>query len=442
MSTTSGLPSLSTSHSHTLYSHKPVTPLFFIVDDLLPTTSQSIAPSPNALPLDYIPTCVEIYEFPLVVPWKFPLMHKIGNNGVMYLWQIGFDGSNLLISHGTHGSMTLDPPTKVTENSSGKSMLQQGYQEALSKFRNKFYDGYIRVGSTETPMIKAMKGVPYKQGSVKKFPVLISPKLDGIRILISISKTGDISFRTRLNRSLTHFTTIEEQIKKILMYLPPGCTLDTEFYCHGMNLQQIISAVKTTERIHPDLDKIKCNIFDIFYPENPPSEIRYQLLYSIFSKMNEEDIEYPNLALVPQYLVHSHEQIIATKDHFVKCGFEGAFFRLCANGAKPGTKEYEMSQYKPGRCTRAFKVKDFQDEEGIIVGVVAAEGSEQGLALLVIRDKLNIETVIRFGAAEDRLKWMGEPRLVIGKKFTFKFVNRGENGKPRQPTGVGFRDYE
>ena len=415
--------------------------IFVIEEDIQQPQPQLSEYNQNVLPLDWIRNCIPINEFPQVIPWKFPLIYKIGNNGVMYLWQIGFDGEKLLISNGTVGSVTVDP-WKITENNSGRTMMEQGYQEAFAKYRNKFYDGYIQVGSNQPPMVKSMKGSIYKQGCIKSFPVYVSPKLDGFRLLVQHMGGTAISCRTRMNRKITHLKLIEEQVIKLFAYLPAYSTLDGELYCHGMTLQEIISAVKTVNFVHSELPKIVFNIFDIFFLDNPPTEIRYEILKSSYNRLQEAGEVCPNLAIVPHYPAHSHEQIIYYKDAFISYKYEGAFVRLCSNGALPGSKEYENSRYKFGRCTRAFKVKDFMDEEGIVVGVVSAQGSETGAALLIIKDKLGIQTAIRFGTIEDRCKWMTNPNLVVDKKFTFKFVKRGETGAPHQPTGVGFRDYE
>jgi ATP-dependent DNA ligase len=390
---------------------------------------------------DSIPT-VPVDQVPDVCPWKFPMMYKIGNNGVMYIWQVGFDGRNLMICYGTTNSSTIDL-REVCVNTSGRTMMQQGHLEAMAKYKDKFYEGYIQVGSVEPPMVKLMKGYPYKAGCINKFPVLVSPKLNGTRCAGQHIGNGKVSCRSYLNNPITHLSAIEKDILALSTYLPAYTTLDGELYCHGMTFHGIISATKTVNSDHKDLNRIQFCIFDAIYDENPSSEIRYNRLVSAYQRLQEErGSPCTNLVIVPNYAANSHEDLVAYKDYFISMGYEGLAIRRMANGAIPGSKEYELSRYKPGRSTHFYKFKDFIDEEGIVVGVKETKGKESSMAKLIIRDQYGIDTPIRFGTASDRRAWLQQPQLVIGRAFTFKYEKRSEDNRPIQPTGVAFRDYE
>lgn len=464
MSTLTGLKPIGSNSSPTSHSTSgpKSTSLFRIENDddlsnvtsTLGTLSLNSFPQPNVL--NYLPKIstlsnnilpdsmllIRVDEVPPSSPWKFPMMYKYGNNGVRYLWQIGFDGSKMVILHGPDTTTTID--TRMVEtNTSGRNIYQQGYLEALAKYKNKFFTGYVQVGSSNPPMIKGMKGYPYKPGCIKRYPVLVSPKLDGTRFLGQPMGGTTVSCRSYLNRPITHLKHIEEEILALSVYLPAYITLDGELYRHGMGFHQIISATKTVKSDHPEVKLIQFNIFDTYYDLNPPAEDRYNMLISATQRLKEETgKELQSIVIVPKYIAYSHDDIVKYKNYFISLGYEGTVIQHMANGAKIGTKPYEMSRYKPGRSTHIYKYKDFIDEEGIVIGVSDAEGKESGAGLLIVQDKYNIRTRIRFGTLAERRDWLRNPSLVMGKRFTFKYYERSEDNAPIQPTGVAFRDYE
>lgn len=411
----------------------------------------------TALPEEMVQ--IRVDQDPVSKMWKLPLMFRIGNNGVTYIWQIGWDGTKLRILHGPVSCTTVDPHD-VETNTSGRSLDQQALQEARAKYKNKFYDGYLMAGSSDPPHSKGMKGYPYK-GQKLHFPVLISPKLDGIRLLVQHKGGKKVECRTYLNRELTHLTEIQKETLELFSYLPAYSTLDGEMYNHSMTFHEIASAVKTLNYDHPERVNIHYYIFDIITEENPPSEERYEMLLSSYTKyVNEANASQSsegsqemttsptrsrrvsNVFLVPQYVAHSHDDLESYFDEFVSLGYEGLIIRRMGQGQDSRSKGFDMARYKAGRSTRLFKMKVFHDEEATVIGVESAKGKEAGAALLIIRDGYGVETTIRFGTMEERAQWMKTPSLVIGKIITFKHVGRSADNHPIQPTGKCFRDYE
>ena len=378
---------------------------------------------------------------PTQMAWKLPLMFKYGNNTVMYLWQIGFNGMRLYVMHGPAETTTV-VSKEVKTNTSGRSLQEQALLNARAKYKNMFFNGYVQVGSTDTRMIKGMKGYPYKPGVMKGKAWLASPKLNGIRLLCQHKGGNVMETRTYLNRVYKHFTLIVEQLIKLSVYMDGLITYDGELYKHGMEFYDISSAVKTQNYDHPQLPLINYCIFDYWSEENPHAEERYKRLCAAYQQLVSDGETLPNITIVPQILINTEEQAIALKNYYVDLGFEGLVIRRAAGNSPVGSRDFDMSKYKHGRSTRLYKIKDFIDEEAEVIGVISAEGKEEGQALLVIKDDQGIVTNIRFGQAEERMSWFQNPALVVGKKFTFKYFERGPLGAPIQPTGVGFRDYE
>lgn len=394
-------------------------------------------------------------QTPTTPTWKLPVMYREGNNGVLYLWQIGFDGTQLVRLHGPTTTTTINT-REVELNSSGRGLPEQALLVARNKFKSKFQAGYQIAGATDPPHVKGMKGQRYTPGCVKRWPVLGSPKLEGARLLTQHVGGRRVVCRSYLNTIYTHLIYIESEVLDFMPYLPAFTTLDGEMYHHGMSFQRIISAIKTMNSVHPDMKQIQYHIFDMVCEDNPPSEERYAILQGAYNKWQEDrqhlrqqrDPKLPPLeeldiiSIVPQTPLYDDTQVIALKDFYVSHGYEGLYLRPMANGELPGSKAYEESRYYYGRSSRVFKVKDFIDEEGIVVGVEEGKGKDRGTAKLLVQDPSGNIVTVRFGSQEDRTSWLAHPEMVVGQPFTFKYAERSSYGKAQHATGVGFRTYE
>jgi len=380
---------------------------------------------------------------PTTTKWALPMMFHISAKGVAYGWQLAFNGTHLQRIYGTTNAPQY--ADKVVEtNSSGRTINQQAYLHATRAFILKYREGYQLPGATEPPMVTGMKGHPYKEGMIKKWPAMASLKLDGVRGLFQQVGPGKGVLKSYKNCEFGHMTAIIEQLNEFMPYLPPYAVLDGELYCHGMPFHEVTSAVKTNKTLHPELHRIKFHIFDIYYEANPPTETRYLLLKKAYDAFKAAGGNVDNFLVLTKWYVRSHADILKHVRLVIdKGGYEGLVLNRCGNGSKPGSLEYRMSQYSFGRSNRIMKLKDRIDEEGTVIGVIPAKGKEKELGLLVIKDKFGFEINIRLGEIAERTAWLKNPSLVIGKELTFQHIGRHpDSNKAIQPTGVAFRDYE
>lgn len=387
--------------------------------------------------------CIGINETPTCDYWKLPPLYKFGNNGLLYLWQIGFSGDSLYIVEGLHTSLKVDP-RKVETNKSKRSLLEQALQEANTRHKDKVLAGYLVCGSNDTGMAKGMKGVHYHPRYAEHFPMLGSRKLNGIRLICQI-QNGVLVMMSYLNRSFGHMKYIKKEMEMFSTFFDPGTTFDGEMYYHGMELYEIEGPVRTVIGEHPDQYKIIYYIFDVILDAPTPAETRYSILQTAYNKWTVSGYTPKNVIYVDAYPIMSEKEAYQAKEYYVKQGYEGLMLKRIAwtgTNEPPSKERYEMSLYKAGRSVRSLKLKDFFDEEGIVVGVKAAKGKESNLAMLLILDGYGVTTPIRGGADSERAKWLQNPASVIGRPYTFKHVGRSDKNKPIQPTAVGFRDYE
>lgn len=373
--------------------------------------------------------------------WVLPLLEKTGNDGLLHIWQVGYDGQHLKILHGNVDTYSVEERVVVT-NSSGKDRDKQALQEARYKHNNKVHEGYQDPEGEQTvTFTKAMKGYPYKEGDIKNWPVLVSPKFNGIRLLCRIGEGGEIDMRSYLNRTYNHLKSIRDEMGILFRYLPKGTMTDGELYNSEMTLQQISSAVKTVKRIHPDQGRISYCLFDIATPDNPPSEIRVKILEEAFQRFRNERPNDCHLHNVQHTKVNDHSELMEINRQAVQIGYEGLVIRLMANGSSEGSNQYEMSRYKTGRSRRIFKVKNFHDEETTVIDVIPARNEKDACKLLVRGDD-GYQIPIRFGTMEEKRLWFRNPHLVKGKRLTIRYPEKSVYGIPQQAVGVAFRDYE
>ena len=379
-------------------------------------------------------------ETPTQAAWKFPPLFRKDAKGKESTWQIGFDGNNrLVMQFGKVGGVMRITQTQVVPKAK-RSMLEQALQEARHRYDEKIRkDGY-HIETEEAPEIpQPMLANTWDPNKTKiTYPVLAQPKLDGIRCLAYLQE-GDVYFRSRNNKPYYFLNHIRERVKIFLSFLPNGTILDGEFYSFLLTFNEITSIVRQQKKPHPREELISYFIFDLILPENPGFRQRYQILVDAYNAYSEAgyvnfneagEVDDP-IRVVASTEAFSKEDLLEFHDEYVQLGYEGLIIR------KPD------SPYKFGRGSNILKYKEFQDEEGEIVDVEEATGTEEGAAILIIRDPRGNEVPVRFRAPiEERRKWLKNPELVLGKRATVRFQELSPDGVWRFPVGVSIRDYE
>jgi DNA ligase-1 len=269
-----------------------------------------------------------------------------------------------------------------------------------------------------------------------RFPVLATPKLDGIRVLKVDGKAVTRKFKPVPN------TYIREMLEK---YLPDG--VDGEVMTPG-TFNDIQSKVMSFD----GEPQFSFYMFDYVKDDlgKPYSERVSDMHNAIKTKPTFEVI-----ALKP-VKIHSVEELLAFEKECLRQGYEGVMIR------QPDSK------YKCGRSTPKeqilMKLKRFLDAEAIVVGFEEKmhndniqEQDEFGLAKrsskkdglvpantlgsLVVEDQ---KTKVRFGIGtgfDDALKqeiWDNRDSY-INKLVKYKYQSVGVKDAPRFPVFLGFR---
>lgn len=311
------------------------------------------------------------------------------------------------------------------------------------------------------PMLAAKAGAL----SLLRYPVLATPKLDGIRCMTLEPDYGNnvIAMASIQCQGVTRrLNPIGNQWirSKLDQYCPPGLdgeiitgeTIDGEFTPHKFN--QISSDVQSYE----GFPEFRYVVFDYGHNHSlvPPfPQIGYWKRCRQLEEMNLPDF---CIKLMPM-LIKDAPDLSAYESACLLKGFEGVMIRT------------PDSPYKFGRSTLReqwlIKIKQFLDAEAVVTGVyekmhnanpgersvtgalersshqenMVPTGTLGGLEVKDIKTGVSFNVGSGFTDA-DRHHFWAQGSTLIGKIITYRYQPYGVHEKPRFPIFRGFRSPE
>lgn len=397
---------------------------------------------PQELPDDF--ESIGQGELPRFVKWKKTPLYKFDANGLRRVWQVGFDGINILRLSGTLNTTQIKPRT-VETNSSGRTLAEQALLQSSKMYKDKIKKGSYCPMTDELyrPVLKGMRGQHLKPNSTADWDagMIADIKLDGIRMLCFFDG-ATVRLQSNGNESYDHLAHIKNEIVEFTYYLPINSVVDGELYNKNMTLPEINSAVRTYKTFNPESLRICYYIFDLDWPTTPRPvvEDRHEMLVRAYTAYTTDK---PNsyLQLVPKWKVFSYEQAVKDMKSAIENGYEGLILRHPGRGVTD-PKKRKRSEYIYGSKTIAiYKLKETITDEAPIVGVTHEMGDTR-LGNLQICDQISGAVLtIRGGDEASRMYWLQNPASVIGRILQFKYAIRDKRtGIPQQPTIVGFRE--
>ena len=278
-----------------------------------------------------------------------------------------------------------------------------------------------------------------------KFPMMASPKLDGIRAVILNGKLLSRSLKSIPNKYTRLLFENKSQYEGLDGELIVGSPTDPK--CFNNTTSGIMSELGKPE--------VKYYVFDQIpeYSGQPP-ECGFKNRYK---DLQDSQHLFKNIVLVPQKMVWSLPELEEFEQECLSQGYEGVIIK------DPN------SPYKYGRSTvkegYMLKVKRYKDSEAIILSVeellsnnneatrdelgkIKRSNAKAGmipqniLGALIVKDiKTNIEFNIGTGFDENQRKdlWVNQ-KAIMGKIVKYKYFAYGAVDKPRHPVFLGFRD--
>jgi len=383
---------------------------------------------------------------------QFPTLHGEGVLGKTKVWTISVedrDGSGVIII--TRGYLDGKMQTSEKVISQGKNIgkknettpVQQAVSEARASWIKMKESGYAEVNGAveeEEPSgclaipsgaISRGKGIAsdvplpmlaheyQKRGKGFPFPCFTQPKLDGTRC-VGIPNKGLFS---RLRKTIPHMEHIIAELNR----LPADLILDGELYTNELTFQEIVGLVKKETLKAGDLEKqrkIKYHVYDLIQGDS--YDQRHRSLQALFASNS-----FQHLVLVRTFPCGSEAEMKEQHARFVADGYEGIMLRNPAG------------MYKNVRSADLLKYKEFFDDEYEVVGFKDGEGAEKGCVLWMCKTEKGDTFHCRpRGTHEERAELFKKGSTYIGKKLTVRFQELTDDGIPRFPVGIAFRDYE
>jgi hypothetical protein len=287
-------------------------------------------------------------------------------------------------------------------------------------------DSRAKAISTDVPLPMLAHDY-HKRGKDIVFPCFVQPKFDGTRCVAVCGPGGGLFSRNRkAYPNLGH-------IKALIAALPAGLILDGELYSDELTFQEIVGLVKS-EKLKPAQvaaePKVSLWTYDVIYPEKGFRE-RWVLLNELATKFGFGGAG-SAVRLVVTELCAAAGDVKGFHDRFVGEGYEGCMLRN-AKGA------YNIGH----RCKELQKYKEFEDAEYKVIGFAEGDGVEKGCVIWICATGDGKEFRCRpRGTHEERRELLKAGDSYVGKKLTVRYQELTDEGLPRFPVGLAFRDYE
>ena len=258
-----------------------------------------------------------------------------------------------------------------------------------------------------------------KRGHNIKFPCYVQRKYDGTRCIA----IGGGLF-SRMRKAFPNL----EHIKAELAALPADLALDGELYSDTLTFQEIVGMVRRETLKDGDAAKqlqVQFHVYDIV--SDQPYEERLGRLQALMAAFNFRYIK-----LVKTEVADSVEDVKRLHVTYVSEGYEGIMLRNADGRYAVGARSADLQKYK-----------EFLDSEYKVVGYKEGEGLEAGCVIWLCQTAVGQQFACRpRGTREERQSLFANGPAYIGKPLTVRYQELTDEGLPRFPVGIAFRDYE
>lgn len=251
------------------------------------------------------------------------------------------------------------------------------------------------------------------------YPILATPKIDGIRCLVIQGKAVSRTLKPIQNHYIRK--TLEDSLSKNLSCLDGELTTLTSF-------QETASDVMS----HDGMPFFKYKVFDAFNFAVPDETYTQRIV-------RLEELTLPSFCeKVLPVMITNAEELLRYEAQCLRDGYEGVMIRS------------PHSPYKMGRSTTKegwlLKIKRFEDSDATIIGFEELMHNDNTaanmLGAFIVRD-INTNRCFNIGTGfTDKIRievWYNK-KNYINKIVKYKFQPYGVVNAPRCPVFLGFRD--
>lgn len=350
------------------------------------------------------------------------ILYKKDSKGKIRYLKIYSEGSTIINEAGIIGT---DNPVIHRKEAKAKNIgksnettpEEQADLEIISYGKKKLDEGYkLTIEEAENDkVILPMLAKDYNKESKKIDWVdcYVQPKLDGMRCLAYL-KNDEIILLSRKGVEIENMDHIKKDLEGIFE-LFPDVILDGELYVHGEGFQTNMSYIKKYKAGFSE--RISYCVYDLISEESFYNRHSYlnNILYSI---------ELVSIKIVNRRKVGNFNQIQENHSEYLSQGYEGTMVRW-------GNEPYKID----GRSSNLLKYKDFIDIQLPLLDVIPAEQ----------RPEWGIPVFEGFRAGvrmthEERIDLLENKTDYIGKIAEIRFFEYTDDGLPRFPILIGFRN--
>ena len=364
----------------------------------------------------------------------FPTLYKRTAGGVEWQWTISVDGSVIIKRWGRiNGTIRETREIIKAGKNAGRANAttpeQQAVAEAASQWELYLKKGYVksldsaRKGNVHSIIeggIFPMLAHRYDKYAEKiSWPAYAQPKLDGHRcIAVIMNEKCTLWSRTRKSiGSVPHIIAAIETCG-----LKNG-VLDGELYNHEYRdkFEQLTSLIRPDQATAGHA-VVQYHIYDLAGPGTFAE--RTGLVKKLLMSQKGP------LVCVETRMVRTEDELMVAFESFREQGYEGAIVRN-AEGLYVNNRSFDLQ-----------KVKEFDDAEFKVVGVVEGHGAlaGHGIFACVTDGGIGFEAKM-VGALQELKKYYERPELAVGRFLTVQFQGfTNKSGVPRFPVALRFRE--
>jgi DNA ligase-1 len=298
-----------------------------------------------------------------------------------------------------------------------KKKTAKGYVESLSDARKGKRDALVTGGVD--PMLAHRFD---EQGHKITYPAFAQPKFDGHRCIAMVDTEGTATLWSRTRKPITGLPHLVRDIEEWSAARgQTGLVLDGELYNHDYRekFEELTSFIRN-EDPKPGHEVVQYHTYDVVH--TGPFSFRNNILAAspmVGAMRRVETVE-----------VADEDELMITFERFLVQGYEGLMVRNMA-GEYVNKRSYDLQ-----------KVKEFIDEEFVIVGIEEGRGKLEGHGIFVCktRDGVLFKAKLNGPLANLRL-YHDRPEFAVGKLLTVKFQGyTAKNGVPRFPVALRMRE--
>lgn len=271
---------------------------------------------------------------------------------------------------------------------------------------------------------------PFETKHVKRWPVMVQPKLDGCRVLAQV-RGGEVTFFSRNGIPFTSFDSLAEHV--LAFANGDNVVFDGEVLS-GSFLETVSSVrrknVDAQDAVLHVFDEIPATLFMRYEEYHAPARDRFERLSA--RRGNER------VRVVETSLEHTVEACLERYAAFRLAGYEGAIVKDPA------------ASYVKKRSKAWLKMKPAETADLRIIGAVEGEGKYVGMLGALIVDFNGVEARVGTGFSDPQRRelWdayladsegFSEPQL-LGRITEVEFHETTPDGSLRHARFIRFRD--